>query len=796
MNNQRPQMAGATTKYTPIKENYYNNEFSKSFNSLILEDENVKVKKKSPKEGLIKRSSKFLNLSIDLKKDIDPLDLNEIGIESPYKSPYKKSPYKSPYKISPYKDLKKSPKPTPKKLNTSTPIKNFKRPHQLISKSPSPHVLSKKRSSNLNTKVSSPKIEYDDRFKLRKMDSSPIKFDYYNFEDLIIDDNDSPSKNRKNSNPSNFDEVRPNNSRTNSYSSYSKILLPKDSKVLQPKDLNEEKSFNFVKPYQIAFKSTGLVKKNSSNLVQSKLPPETPIKKHPIMLFDKLKQPKNRATTKLSNSPIKPETPEKDLHHFGKSFYNNNNNSEISIEVGRNQSYENDSTISLFKIDDKTDSQLLIRQNKIEDKSDEDVEIDEFNYMIDSTPTKNKRLPSTPIIKKIQKVIVNGEIVESQLKGEIVDNHLNEKFGTNNIKYLSKGEFSIAFECNFDNQKFAIKRSKRPVIGKLETKNIKREIEALRVLTSVKDNESLNLQEQDEGKEYLVYFIEAWEFNNYYYIMTELCEGGTLFKFLQDNKNYKIDEFRIWKILIEILNGLKFIHSKNYLHLDLKPANIFITFEGSLKIGDFGLSTKLPILEKDFDLEGDRNYIAPELINDKIYTPFADIFSVGLIILEIATNIVLPDNGTPWRKLRSGDLSDAGKLSSDNISDFLHNRNFSSLTSYNSITSSDSQTLTSSQFPHLMPPNIEIQTIDNNLDPHNNLPTIDNIKNLIPSTAPKFLLSNTNNLDKLVNKMLQPNPFDRLTASKILEMDECIMVENVRKEGATIYEGEFGPVDD
>lgn len=781
MNNQRPQMAGATSKYTPIKENYYNNEFSKSFNSLILEDENIKVKKKSPKESLIKRSSKFLNLSIDLKKDIDPLDLNEIGIESPYKSPYKKSPYKSPYKISPYKDLKKSPKPTPKKLNTSTPIKNFKRPHQLISKSPSPHVLSKKRSSNLNTKVSSPKVEYDDRFKLRKMDSSPIKFDYYNFEDLIIDDNDSPSKNRKNSNPNNFDE-RPNNSRANSYSSYSKILQPKDSKVLQPKDLNEEKSFNFVKPYQIAFKSTGLIKKNSSNLVQSKLPPETPIKKHPIMLFDKLKP--NRAT-KLSNSPIKSETPEKDTHHFSK-FYNNNNNSEISIEVGRNQSYENDSTISLFKIDDKTDSQHLIRQG------DEDVEIDEFNYMIDSTPTKNKRLPSTPIIKKIQKVMVNGEIMESQLKGEIVDNHLNEKFGTNNIKYLSKGEFSVAFECNFDNQKFAIKRSKRPVIGKLETKNIKREIEALRVLTSVKDNESLNLKEQNEGKEYLVYFIEAWEFNNYYYIMTELCEGGTLFNFLQDNKNYKIDEFRIWKILIEILNGLKFIHSKNYLHLDLKPANIFITFEGSLKIGDFGLSTKLPILEKDFDLEGDRNYIAPELINDKIYTPFADIFSVGLIILEIATNIVLPDNGTPWRKLRSGDLSDAGKLSSDNISDFLHNRNFSSLTSYNSITSSDSQTLTSSQFPHLMPPNIEIQTIDNNLDPQN----IENIKNLIPSTAPKFLLSNTNNLDKLVNKMLQPNPFDRLTASKILEMDECVMVENVRKEGATIYEGEFGPIDD
>ena len=60
------------------------------------------------------------------------------------------------------------------------------------------------------------------------------------------------------------------------------------------------------------------------------------------------------------------------------------------------------------------------------------------------------------------------------------------------------------------------------------------------------------------------------------------------------------------------------------------------------------------------------------MINDKIYTPFADIFSLGLIILEIAANIILPDNGTPWRKLRSGDLSDAGRLSSDNISMFYN----------------------------------------------------------------------------------------------------------------------------
>lgn len=326
------------------------------------------------------------------------------------------------------------------------------------------------------------------------------------------------------------------------------------------------------------------------------------------------------------------------------------------------------------------------------------------------------------------------------------------------------------------------------------------------MLTSVKDNEKLNLQEQEEGKEYLVYFIEAWEFNNYYYIMTEFCDNGTLFDFLEENKNYKIDEFRIWKILIEILNGLKFIHLKNYLHLDLKPANIFVTFEGSLKIGDFGLATKLPILEKDFDLEGDRNYIAPELINDKIYTPFADIFSVGLMILEIAANIILPDNGTPWRKLRSGDLSDAGKLSSDNISIFLQHQNFSSTTSYNTnVNFSSNQSLNfegpanfqlplsgssaNSKEKNLLTPNVPTVATSGC-----STSTIRNIRDLIPAWAPEFLISgDLMILDKLVNKMLRPNPFDRPNATMILEMDECVTIENLRKAGATIFEGEFGP---
>ncbi|KAL6449608.1 SWE1 Mitosis inhibitor protein kinase SWE1 [Candida maltosa Xu316] len=325
-----------------------------------------------------------------------------------------------------------------------------------------------------------------------------------------------------------------------------------------------------------------------------------------------------------------------------------------------------------------------------------------------------------------------------------IDEHLNGKFGLKNIKYIGCGEFSIAYECVFNNEKFAIKRSKKPVIGKLEVQNIKREIEALRYLTSINDNDDVNIQER------------------------------------------------------------------------------------SLKIGDFGLATRLPILEKDFDLEGDRNYIAPELINDKIYTPFADIFSLGLIILEIAANIILPDNGTPWRKLRSGDLSDAGRLSSDNISMFLQhsNNNNSNTNSHHpgstnkgstsgsrsgttgsgsisvSNNGSEDNRSSSTNFSynsfsgHSLTLNPPVKAITghnhNNQDPDESHDRL-SIENLIPSWAPYFLVDgNSMILDKLVNKMLRPSPFDRPSAVTILEMEECVMIERGRKCGATIFEGEFG----
>jgi serine/threonine protein kinase len=113
--------------------------------------------------------------------------------------------------------------------------------------------------------------------------------------------------------------------------------------------------------------------------------------------------------------------------------------------------------------------------------------------------------------------------------------------------------------------------------------------------------------------------------------------------------------------------ALQYIHGHNIIHLDLKPENILVSDENLLKIGDFGLSTVFgepPSLSS----EGDKYYMAPEVLGG-IYTKAADIFSLGLIMLELAADVELPSNGNSWQNLRHGDFSE---LSLDDTSDMLN----------------------------------------------------------------------------------------------------------------------------
>ncbi|KAJ3896795.1 hypothetical protein GG344DRAFT_84947 [Lentinula edodes] len=204
---------------------------------------------------------------------------------------------------------------------------------------------------------------------------------------------------------------------------------------------------------------------------------------------------------------------------------------------------------------------------------------------------------------------------------------------------------------------FAVKKSKR-FEGVKHRLRLREEVDTLQHLSHVTGG---------CGHPNILAFIDAWEEDEQLFIWTELCEGGNFAHFLWEYGRVfpRLDQARVWKIIVELSNGLKFIHDSGVIHLDLKPANIFLTGEGRFKIGDFGMASlwPRPRLTADstsasgsFEREGDKLYLAPEVLQGK-YGKAADMFSFGMTILETASNIVVPDQGEAWHRLRQEDFS-------------------------------------------------------------------------------------------------------------------------------------------
>ena len=72
----------------------------------------------------------------------------------------------------------------------------------------------------------------------------------------------------------------------------------------------------------------------------------------------------------------------------------------------------------------------------------------------------------------------------------------------------------------------------------------------------------------------------------------------------------------MWELLADMARAVKHVHDKGFIHLDIKPTNFFVTNEGKLKLGDFGIAIDLKHVDNlvDSDQCGDSIYMAPELL--------------------------------------------------------------------------------------------------------------------------------------------------------------------------------------
>ncbi|KAF8585991.1 kinase-like protein [Ramaria rubella] len=222
------------------------------------------------------------------------------------------------------------------------------------------------------------------------------------------------------------------------------------------------------------------------------------------------------------------------------------------------------------------------------------------------------------------------------------------------VDVLGTGEFGSALKVRHkqgsEQDVFAVKKSK-VFEGVRHRHRLREEVDVLQHLVRIGE---------PRGHPNVLKYIDSWEQDDALYIQTELCDLGNFGNFLTEYGAHfeALDEARVWKICAELSDGLKFVHDAGIIHLDLKPANIFVTNEGRFKIGDFGMASfwPRPAGDEGFEREGDREYMAPEVLQGR-YGPEADMFSFGMIMLETTANIVVPDMGDEWHRLREDDFS-------------------------------------------------------------------------------------------------------------------------------------------
>ncbi|OWM87841.1 hypothetical protein CDL15_Pgr019425 [Punica granatum] len=121
------------------------------------------------------------------------------------------------------------------------------------------------------------------------------------------------------------------------------------------------------------------------------------------------------------------------------------------------------------------------------------------------------------------------------------------------------------------------------------------------------------------------------------YLIYEFVENGSLHSWLHENKGEKLNWKMRLRIGIDVANGLQYIHEHTrpqVVHKDIKSSNILLDSSMRAKIANFGLA-KSGCNAITMHIVGTQGYIAPEYLSDGVVSTRMDVFSFGVVLLEL-----------------------------------------------------------------------------------------------------------------------------------------------------------------